>query len=155
LKRAAAALAATVAGLIAILGYKSGPARRTTLGTLAPSTTTPPSPPTTGTPAAGPTTNAPAGTAAKQTITGPDEPNQYGDVQVQVTIQGGRITDVEPLQLPQDRQRSAEISREAAPLLRSEALQAQSGNIDGVSGATYTSEGYAQSLQAALDQARS
>ena len=78
---------------------------------------------------------------------------QFGTVQVQVTIVGGKIQDVQALQLPQDRRRSAEISQYAAPILRQEALSAQSAQIDLVSGATYTSEAYAQSLQSALDQA--
>ena len=74
-------------------------------------------------------------------------------MQVRVTLQGNKLIDVQALQLPSDRSRSQRISQEAAPLLRSEALQAQSPNIDIVSGASYTSEGYAQSLQGALDGA--
>jgi uncharacterized protein with FMN-binding domain len=54
--------------------------------------------------------------------------------------------------LPSDKPKSARISQAAGPRLRQEALSAQSANIDVVSGATYTSEGYAQSLQGALDQ---
>jgi uncharacterized protein with FMN-binding domain len=78
---------------------------------------------------------------------------QYGPVQVRVTLQGDRIAEVAALQLPNDRSRSVEISNYAAPRLRDEALQAQSANIDVVSGATYTSQGYIKSLQAALDSA--
>jgi len=85
--------------------------------------------------------------------TGQDVFTQFGDVQVKVTISGGRITDVQPLQLPFDRPRSAEISQSAAPQLHDEVLQAQSAQIDTLSGATYTSDAYAQSVQAALDQA--
>ena len=80
-------------------------------------------------------------------------PNPYGDVQVEVVVSGRRLLDVKPLQLPFDRPRSQEISDIAAPDLRQEALQAQSASINVVSGATYTSDSYAQSLQAALDQA--
>jgi uncharacterized protein with FMN-binding domain len=79
---------------------------------------------------------------------------RYGPVQVQVTLSGGRITDVSALELPTDRARSAAISNAAAPILRREVLAAQGASIDIVSGATYTSEGYARSLQAALDAAR-
>ena len=75
-----------------------------------------------------------------------------GDVQVRVTMNGSRIVDVQALQLPHDRSRSASISNAAGPILRREALQAQSANIDLVSGATYTSESYAESLQGALDK---
>lgn len=79
--------------------------------------------------------------------------NQYGDVQVRVIISGGRITDVQPLTLPSDRSRSAEISQVAGPMLHDEVLKAQSAQIDTIGGATYTSDGYAQSVQSALDKA--
>jgi uncharacterized protein with FMN-binding domain len=94
------------------------------------------------------------GTAlANGTVTGPVVQTQFGSVQVQVTIANGKITDVTALQLPSDRQRSAYISGIVGPMLQSEALTAQSAQIDLISGATYTSDAYAQSLQAALDQA--
>ena len=86
-------------------------------------------------------------------VTGPALNTRYGPVQVQVTIANGKVTDVTALELPFDRSRSAAISQYAEPILRSEALQAQSAQIDLVSGATYTSDAYAQSLQGALDQA--
>ena len=74
----------------------------------------------------------------------------YGVVQVKVTLNGTRITDVTPMSLPEGG-RSGDISQYAAPQLRREALAAQSANIDSVSGASYTSAGYAKSLQSALD----
>jgi uncharacterized protein with FMN-binding domain len=76
----------------------------------------------------------------------------YGTVQVQLTIQNGAITDIQAIQLPRGGH-SGQVSSYAAPQLRSEALQAQSAQIDTISGATYTSEGYIQSLQSALTQA--
>ena len=82
---------------------------------------------------------------------GPAVPTRYGDVQVEVDTSAGRITNVVAVRLPSDRSRSAEISTYAAPILHDEVIQAQSAQIDVVSGATYTSEAYAQSLQAALD----
>jgi uncharacterized protein with FMN-binding domain len=97
-----------------------------------------------------PAATAPAGTA--QTVNGPVISTRYGDVAVQVTVADGTITAVEAAQLPSGG-RSGQISRSVAPILASEALAAQSANIDIVSGATYTSEAYAESLQAALDQA--
>jgi uncharacterized protein with FMN-binding domain len=90
---------------------------------------------------------------ANGTVAGPVVQTQFGPVQVQVTIANGKITDVTALQLPSDRQRSAYISGIVGPMLQSEALTAQSAQIDLISGATYTSDAYAQSLQAALDQA--
>ena len=76
----------------------------------------------------------------------------YGPVQVAVAEEGGKIVDVKALQLPTEHALSQEISEQVAPMLRTEALQAQSAEINVVSGATYTSEGYASSLQAALQQ---
>jgi uncharacterized protein with FMN-binding domain len=75
-------------------------------------------------------------------------------VQVAVVVKHGRIADVKALQLTNQGGRSVQISANAAPRLRVEALKAQSANIDAVSGATYTSEGYRASLQAAIDAAR-
>lgn len=91
--------------------------------------------------------------AASRTITGPVEDNQYGPVQVQITVSGSRITAVKTLQLPTDRARSAYISSVAGPMLVREATQAQSANIDSVSGASFTSYSFAESLQAAISQA--
>jgi len=78
-------------------------------------------------------------------------PTRYGNVQVEVDTSAGRITNIVALQLPSDRRRSAEISSYAEPILHDEVIQAQSARIDTVSGATYTSDAYAQSLQAVLD----
>jgi uncharacterized protein with FMN-binding domain len=176
------ALGATVVGVIALVSFKSSPglpksssalhakgtgavaAGRPPAGatTTAPPATSPPttSPPTTSKPTAStPTTNAPTVTTpttsagAVRTIDGDPSDNQYGTVQVEVTLQGGRITGITELQMPQDRQHSAEISQAAAPILEQEVLQAQSAQIDIVSGATFTSQSYAQSLQSALDKA--
>ena len=86
------------------------------------------------------------------TLTGQDVRTRFGDVQVQVTLKNGKITDVLALLLP-THGRSGSISQAVEPMLHDETLQAQSAQIDIVSGATYTSEAYAQSLQSALDQA--
>lgn len=79
---------------------------------------------------------------------------RWGPVQVAVTIANGKVTNVTTLTSPNDKQKSISINNRATPILRSEALSVQSANIDSVSGATYTSEGYASSLQSALDRAR-
>ncbi len=89
----------------------------------------------------------------KREITGNAYDVGYGIVQVRVTLVGSKMTDVTALQLPEGG-RSTDISNYAAPKLRQEALAAQSANIDTVSGASYTSAGYAASLQSALDAAR-
>jgi uncharacterized protein with FMN-binding domain len=78
---------------------------------------------------------------------------RFGSVQVQITVGGGKISDVTALQLTDEDRRSVQISNYAAPLLRSEVLQAQSANVQTISGATVTSSAYLTSLQAALDAA--
>ncbi len=90
------------------------------------------------------------GATGQRTVMGPVVDTRWGPVQVEVTVSGSQLVDVAALELPSGG-RSSQISRFVEPILRSEALQAQSANIDGVSGATYTSAAYAQSLQAALD----
>jgi uncharacterized protein with FMN-binding domain len=98
-----------------------------------------------------------SGTGTRSTysgqLTGSAIQTPFGTVQVQVTLQNGQITDVQALQLPGDQRRSQQIGQYAAPQLRSEVLAAQSSQVDTISGATYTSQGYLQSLQSALDQA--
>jgi len=90
---------------------------------------------------------------ASITVNGPTARTRYGPVQVQVTISGKRITGVKTLQHPSGDDRSIQIAADALPQLRAEALAAQKAQIDSVGGATYTSEGYQQSLQGALDLA--
>lgn len=92
-------------------------------------------------------------TAASGTYTGSAEGTRFGDVQVQITVANGSITDVIALHLTDADSRSVQISNRAAPVLRQEVLSAQSAAVQMVSGATYTSEAYLTSLQSAIDQA--
>lgn len=78
----------------------------------------------------------------------------YGNVQVQATVSGGKITDVAFLQYPGDRSTSVRINSQAMPMLKQEAIQAQSAQVDGVSGATDTSKAFIESLSSALNQAK-
>ncbi|MCU1550870.1 MAG: FMN-binding domain protein [Glaciihabitans sp.] len=87
------------------------------------------------------------------TYAGSSVQTRFGTVQVQITVSSGKITDVTALHLTDAEQRSVDISNQAAPILRSEVLAAQSASVNVVSGATYTTEGYLTSLQAALDKA--
>ncbi len=88
------------------------------------------------------------------TYTGSIADAYYGNIQVQAVISNGKITDVKFLQYPNDRRTSIEINTQAMPYLKEEAIQAQNANVDGVSGATQTSQAFLQSLQSALDQAK-
>ena len=90
--------------------------------------------------------------ASPVTVLGQPEDANYGTVQVKLTLLGGRITDCQAVQMPSGG-RSSDIAAYAAPQLRTEVLQAQSAQIDTVSGASYDSEAYARSVQSALDSA--
>jgi len=173
-KRAAAAIVITAIALALLFSFKTPAENASALGapglvSLVPEGSTgpgilgdvpsgaSPTPVAAGTPASG-TTPAPTSAAPKPatngsgTFTGSAVQNPFGEVQVQITLAGGKITAVTALQLP-THGRSGFISQDAAPILQSEALAAQSAKIDTVSGATYTSDAYAQSLQSAIDQA--
>src|SRR5438270_756300 len=78
----------------------------------------------------------------------------YGDIQVQATVSGGKITDVKFLRYPNDQVNSILINQQAMPFLRQEAIKAQSAHVDIISGATDTSYAFIQSLGAALQQAQ-
>ncbi|MFJ9346393.1 FMN-binding protein [Streptomyces sp. NPDC101237] len=87
------------------------------------------------------------------TFTGDAVQTRYGTVQIAVTLAKGRITAVKVLRAPDENGRDQQIASYALPRLTQEALGAQSAHIDAVSGASYTSQGYTQSLQSALDRA--
>jgi uncharacterized protein with FMN-binding domain len=89
------------------------------------------------------------------TYTGDPADAFYGNIQVQATINGGKITNVTFLQYPNDRGQSIEINQQADPILAQEAIQAQNAQVDVVSGATDSSQAFVQSLQSALDKAKS
>lgn len=162
MKRIFYAVLATVSGLVLLFSY------RTSLGAQLPpgvgtapaaDAATTPAPSTTAhTPTAHPSSGASASSGASGGLkagvfTGQAVDTPYGPVQLAVHIAGGKITGVSVLQSPNDNGRSRQIAAYALPTLESETLSAQSSKIDMVSGATYTSDGYQQSLQSALDQA--
>lgn len=99
------------------------------------------------------TTTGAVGSAAAEVFAGNVVATRFGTVQVQITVASGQLTDVTALKLTDAGNQSVRISARAAPILRSEALAAQSANVDVVSGATYATDGYTSSLQSALDQA--
>ena len=165
-KRAIAAIVTTAIALALLFSFKTPAESAAALGALAPASLAPaggpgrptPTPVPAGTTRPG-ATPAPTSTASPKpaskgngTFTGSVVSEPFGQVQVQITMAAGKITDVTAVQLP-THGRSGFISQSVAPILQGEALSAQSASIDIVSGATYTSEAYAQSLQSALDQA--
>jgi FMN-binding domain len=139
------------------LGPSGSAGRSDVLAALPPSTEPPTtvSPatvsPATEPPATEPPTSPPA--SVPQVLTGQVVRTPFGPVQVEITLDGTTISDVQALQLPSDRSYSRRISQVVEPMLRTDTLQVQSARIHLISGATYTSTGYAMSLQSALDQA--
>ncbi len=87
------------------------------------------------------------------TVTGPSVQTEWGPVQVEITVTGSEVSDVQVLEYPNSNPKDQQINAYALPILVEETLQAQDANISMVSGATVTSVGYLQSLQAALDEA--
>lgn len=113
--------------------------------------TSTPSSTATSTPSASSTSSSPGGTG---TFVGSTVDTRFGPMQVEIVVANGKITDVKALQLTNQGGRSVEISNYAVPILRKEVLAAQSAKVSSVGGATYTSDGYLGSLQAALDKAK-
>ena len=94
-----------------------------------------------------------ATTSSPKTYTGDAASTRFGDVQVQVTVVAGKVTAATVTEVPWSDHKDQEINSRAVPILTDETVSAQSADIDMVSGATFTSEGYVESLQSALDQA--
>jgi uncharacterized protein with FMN-binding domain len=140
LRRIVLATAATVSGMVLVLSLKPHSAPAAALAdSPAPSSSS--------------SAVSPSGSSGTRTVTGDSVQTRWGPVQVRITLKDGRLTDVTAVTFPQENPRDQQINAYAVPRLRSEALAAQSADIDTVSGATYTSDGYRQSLQSALDSA--
>jgi len=177
-RRALIATAGTAAAVAALLSYKSSNAIKTsgvavrlkspTSATTAPATTIAPGPGTTVAPGPGTTVAPGPGTTVGTTggspttttpvrgprrYTGIDVPYNYGELQLQVAIDNQKITAITVIRNLGTDERSRSINTQAVPILIQEALDAQGINIDVVSGATFTSDAFAQALQSALEQA--
>jgi uncharacterized protein with FMN-binding domain len=173
MRRAILTLGSTAAGLAALLSFKT----HSSVADVAEPGASPPAASTAATPAASASAPAKAkaspaaspmkmkakasaspmsgsgGSTATRTITGAVETTMYGPMQVKVTLEGQKITNVSVVQETNDGQESQQIDSFSIPKLTAETLTAQSARIDTVSGATTTSQGYIGSLQSALDQA--
>lgn len=148
MRRVILAIVGTVTSLVLVLSYKTHSSSSLAAPSAAVSTPTPST--TTITSDA---TTTKKKTAAKTTVTGDAVDTRYGPVQVQVTVSNGKVVSAQSVVYPTQDPRDAQINAYAIPALNQEATQAGSASIDMVSGATYTSQGYIQSLQSALDKA--
>jgi uncharacterized protein with FMN-binding domain len=162
MRRALLAIFGTIAGLVGLLSFKTHTtpvatvpaAVATTAPGASPSSAAPA--PTTGsaspsTPSSSAATTATA--AAAKTVTGDSINTRWGPVQVKITVSNGKITTATAVVYPLNNPWDQEINATAIPTLQQESIGQSTSKIDMVSGATYTSEGYIQSLQSALDKA--
>ena len=143
MRRVITAVASTIAGLVMLLSFKTHSTTAATAVPAATSTTTP------GGSSSSPTSST---TSAAKTVTGDAAETRYGPVQVQITVKNGKVTAVTATEYPAGEPRDQQINAYAIPALNQEALQAGNANINLISGATYTSNGYIASLQSALSK---
>lgn len=146
LRRIVLASAATVSGMVLLLSLKPHTTQDVAASAASPA-------PSSSSSTSSGTTRSSGSATGTRTLTGDYVQTRYGPVQVRVTLKNGKLTDVTAVTYPQENPRDQQINSYAIPQLTREALTAQSADIDTVSGATYTSEGYRQSLQSALDSA--
>ncbi|OZD55757.1 FMN-binding protein [Rhodococcus sp. 06-1477-1B] len=170
MKKIVYALMATVTGLVLLFSYRTSVAPESAsamtdapaAGSTAAAPSSSPSPTASVAPSSGASSSGTSASSAPVsssgltdgTYTGQAASTRFGPVQVQITVSGGAITDVQVPQYPSENGRDQQINARALPTLVTETVRAQSAQIDMVSGATYTSTGYRTSLQSALDQAR-
>ena len=143
MRRILLVLMTTLAAVITLFGYRTSTPHPAVASSVSAAAGSSPGSGTSTTPAA----------PATRTVTGDAAQTRWGPVQVKITLSGSTITAVDLVQVPAGNRRDVEINDAAVPVLTQETLSAQSADIDAVSGATVTSDGYATSLQSALDQA--
>ena len=166
MKKIIYAVLATISGLVLLFSYRTSLGESIPDPTDAASTTTTSGSTTSGSGSASSSSGSSSGSSTGSTgsgasssgltdgsYTGQSVNTRFGPVQVAITVSGGAITDVTVPEYPNSNGRDQQINNRALPQLVSETLSAQSARIDMVSGATYTSDGYLQSLQSAIDQA--
>ncbi|MDQ1633519.1 MAG: hypothetical protein QOJ32_328 [Frankiaceae bacterium] len=158
MRRAILTLLSTVAGLVLLLNFKTSAttavapavgASGTSSASAAPSSSS-----STSSSGSSSSTSGSSGSGSgTKTLTGSSVDTRWGPVQVRITVTNGKITAANAIDYPNSNGHDQEINSTAIPTLNSEAVSAGNAQIDQVSGATYTSEGYIASLQSALDQA--
>jgi len=164
MRRVILAIVTTAVGLVLLLSFKthSGTGLASTQSPVIVTPTTGSSSGS-GSSKAGSSSSAPssssssgsaASSAAAKTVAGGEVQTIYGPIQVTITVKGGKITTVNVPVYPNGTMRDVQINSFAIPQLVQETIAANGASIDGVSGATYTSQGYVSSLQSALDKVR-
>jgi uncharacterized protein with FMN-binding domain len=161
MRRIVIVFSGTITALVLLLSYPTslnkgaalgavGTSGGTTSGTAAAAST---GAATGAAPAAAATTGKASAGGKAGTYTGKVVNTRYGPVQVKITVAGGKITASTAIQLPSGNSYDQQVDQQAVPILNQEVVAQQSAKIDMISGATFTGNGYVQSLQSALDQA--
>jgi uncharacterized protein with FMN-binding domain len=167
MRRVAFAVLSTIAGLVGLLSFKTEATGSATTSSVAAGTSSAGTSHSSGTSASSAassssSSNPTAGGSSRSgrtkttttTVTGSVAETQYGPVQVRITVTNRKVTSAAAVEYPSQDPRDAQINAYAIPVLQRETLGTTSADqVDMVSGATYTSEGYLQSLQSALDKA--
>ncbi len=155
MRRAPFVITGTVLGTAAVLAVPSQgkPQQVAVAGNAAAAGTSTTATKSTKTASTNSATTTTAKPAAATTVTGSVVSNQYGQLQVKLTIKNGKITHVGFTTFTANDGHSVQIDQSSVPILINETIAAQSAHIQGVSGATYTTTAYEQSLQAAIDKA--
>jgi uncharacterized protein with FMN-binding domain len=152
MRRSPIVLAATAAGTAGVLAFHAHtpavPAATTSTTSVTPAATST----ATSSGSGSGSGSGSSKSSASRTATGTAVDTQYGAAQVQVTIKSGKIVNVQALQLQGRDPKSVQISGSAEPILQQEVLTKQTAGVDAVSGATFTSASYTQSVQSALDK---
>ena len=161
MRRITMIITSTIAAVVLLFSYRTSTNATAANSPTTDDTTTPTSGSTAGTtipPSASSSSSGSSSSGSSTlnsgTFTGDAVTTRWGVVQVQITVADGTITAAKALQYPNENGKDQQINAYAIPLLNSEVTQAQSAEIDAVSGATVTSNGYLQSLQSAIDAAQ-
>jgi len=155
MKRAVLVGAGTVAGIAAVLAANPDASTTAVAAGTGSAVSSGTSSRTGSSTSSGSSSSSGSTSTATTTYTGDavDVGRSYGTVRVEISVSGGRLVDVTALAVPENDPRSSSISQQVMPTLISQAVSAQSASIAGVSGATYTSNGFAESLRSALVKA--
>ena len=160
MKKIVIAVMSTISGLVLLFSYHTSTNSKaaTTTAPDEPGSETEPTATASPTPNSGAATSTPSASAGAPasgsgTFTGDAVDTRWGPVQVRIVVKDGRITSAEAVEYPTQNPRDQQINAYAIPQLNADVVAAQSANIDAVSGATVTSDGYLSSLQSTIDQA--
>jgi len=161
-RRIIVSCAATISGVVLLLSLKPHSTATTSSASISTGSSQSSSSTTGGTSASpspsassssSSTSSGSGSSTSTRTFTGTAAQTRFGPVQVKITVKNKKITNIEVVEYPSDNPKDQQINSYALPVLNQEAISAQSAQIDSVSGATYTSDGYVSSLQSAIDQA--